>query len=146
MISVEKLFENKDHDVWCAKPDDSVFDAVKLMDSKDIGALAVIQDGALVGVVSERDCAREVILKNCASDEIKVKDIMTRQVYYTFPEQDVDECMGVMTRHHIRHLPVMKSDKMIGMISIGDVVKTLLAEQQIKIEQLEHYITWEESY
>jgi len=146
MTNVAKLFENKGHDVWCANPNDSVFDAVKLMDAKDIGALAVIQDGALVGLVSERDCARKVILNNCSSNDVKIKDIMTRQVYYTFPEQNVDECMEVMTRHHIRHLPVMKSNKMIGMISIGDVVKTLLTEQQIKIEQLEHYITWEESY
>jgi CBS domain-containing protein len=146
MISVDKLFENKDHDVWCAKPDDTVFDAVKLMEAKDIGALAVIHDGTLVGLISERDCAREVILKNCSPSEIKVKDIMTRNVYYTFPEQNIDECLGLMTRNHIRHLPVMKSDKMVGMISIGDVVKTILVEKQIKIDQLEHYISWEESY
>ena len=145
MISVEKLFENKDQDVWCANPDDS-FEAVKLMESKDIGALAVLHEGALVGLISERDCTRKVMLKNCSSNDVKVKDIMTRHVYYTYPEQNVDECLGVMTRHHIRHMPVMKSDRMIGMISIGDVVKMMLAEQQIKIEQLEHYISWEESY
>jgi len=146
MISVAQLFENKDQDVWWADPDDSVFDAVKLMDSKDIGALPVLHQGALVGLISERDCARQVVLSNRPSSEVKVKDIMTRNVYYTYPEQNVDECLGVMTRHHIRHLPVMQSERMIGMISIGDVVKTMLAEQQIKIEELEHYITWEESY
>jgi CBS domain-containing protein len=146
MINVEKLFENKNHDIWCAAPDDSIFDAVSLMAANDIGALAVIHDGTLVGIISERDCARNIILKNCSSDKIKVKDIMTHNVYSTFPEQNVDECLGLMTRHHIRHLTVMQSDKMIGMISIGDVVKTILSEQRSRIDQLEHYISWEESY
>lgn len=146
MISVDKLFENKEHNIWCAAPDDTVFDAVKLMDAKDIGALAVLNDGVLVGLISERDCARKMVSNEGSLSEIKVKDIMTRHVYFTYPEQDVDVCLGVMTRHHIRHLPVMESDRMIGMISIGDVVKTILAQQQVKIEELEHYISWEESY
>jgi len=146
MISVEKLFEHKEHDIWCAHPDDSVLEAVQIMESNDIGALAVIEHGELVGLISERDCARKVILNNRPSNEVKVKDIMTRNVYFTFPEQNVDECLTIMTQNHIRHLPVMKSEQMIGMITIGDVVKTMLAEQQVKIEELEHYISWEESY
>jgi len=146
MTTVSKLIENKSNEIWAVGPDDFIFDAVKLMDEKGIGALAVLLDGALIGIVSERDCARKVILENIATKEVSVKAIMTRQVYYTDPDQDIDECLSVMTQHHIRHLPVMKDEKMISMISMGDVVKEILAEQQFKIDHLEHYISWEESF
>jgi len=146
MTTVTKLIENRSNEVWAVGPDDFIFDAVKLMDEKGIGALAVLLDSALIGIISERDCARKVILENIAAKEVCVKEIMTRHVFYTDPDQDIDECLSVMAKHHIRHLPVMEDDKMISMISMGDVVKEILAEQQFKIEHLERYISWEESF
>ena len=146
MISVGKLLENKGDELWITQPDDTVFDALKLMDEKGAGALAVISQDSLVGIISERDYARKVILKGRQSKETRVKEIMTRQVYHTFPEQDVEDCLAVMTKHHIRHLPVISNNKVIGMISMGDVVKDILVEQKQEIEHLEHYISWEESF
>ncbi len=146
MIKVEKLLESKGREVWHVAPDDSVFKAVELMGAKGIGSLAVLLDGRIIGIVSERDCARSVILKERPAKETPVKEIMTRQVFYTSPDQDVEECLAIMTQHHIRHLPVMEEERMIGMISMGDVVKEILLEQQDKIEHLERYISWEESY
>jgi len=146
MISVGKLLENKGCEIWSVSPDDSVFDAVRMMDQKGIGALSVVNKGAMVGIISERDCAREVILKQRDAQQTRVSDIMTRQVFYTHPEQDVEACLSVMTKHHIRHLPVMQDEKLVGMISLGDVVKDMLEEQQDKIDHLEHYLQWDESY
>ncbi|MCW8827018.1 MAG: CBS domain-containing protein [Gammaproteobacteria bacterium] len=146
MTKVENLIGSKGGDIWGVQPDTSVFDAIKLMDDKGIGAVVVLLDGELIGIMSERDYARKVVLKDRLSKETLVKEIMTRSVYHTFPEQSVDECMAVMTKHRIRHLPVMQDGKVVGMISIGDVVKDIIAEQQDKIEHLEHCITWAESY
>jgi len=146
MISVGKLLENKGGELWSTHPDESVFNTIKLMDEKSVGALAVIDQGALAGIISERDYARKVILKGRQSKETRVKEIMTRQVYHTFPEQDVEACLAVMTKYHIRHLPVISDKKVIGMISMGDVVKHILVEQKQEIEHLEHYISWEESF
>lgn len=146
MITVDKMLANKGRDLWSIHPEDSVFDAIRLMDEKGIGALVVLLEDALIGVISERDCARKVILKNRSPQQTKVKEIMTRQVYYTFPDQTVDQCMAIMSKHHIRHLPVMQDKKIIGMVAIGDVVKEIIAAQQFKIEHLEHYILWEEAY
>ena len=146
MTRVENLIGSKGGDIWSVQPDTTVFDAIKLMDEKGIGVVVVLLDGELIGIMSERDYARKVILKDRSSKETQVKEIMTRSVYHTFPEQSVDECMAVMTKHRIRHLPVMQDKQVIGMISIGDVVKDIIAEQQDKIEHLEHCITWGESY
>jgi CBS domain-containing protein len=123
-----------------------VYDAIKMMEDKEIGALAVLSGGDMIGIISERDYARKVILKNRSSKQTKVKEIMTKQVYYTFPEQDIEECLAIMTRRHIRHLPVMDNGEIVGMISIGDVVKEIISEQRFMIEQLEHTISWEEAY
>ena len=144
MITVGELLDRKGHGIWSIGPDDTVFDAIKLMDDKGVGALAVLKEGALVGMISERDYARRVILKGRASKETKVKDIMSSQVYYTFPSQTVDDCRVVMSERRIRHLPVLKGDELIGMISIGDLVKDIIAEQEFIIEQLEHYIAGDE--
>lgn len=146
MITVQELLLAKGNTVWALTPEDSVLDAIKLMDEKGIGALAVVHNGRLAGILSERDYARKVILKGRSSKDTRIKEIMTTQVYYTFPEQPIDACLVVMSNHHIRHLPVMRNDRLIGMISIGDVVKEIIRAQQMKIEQLENYITWEESY
>lgn len=144
MITVGELLNRKGHGVWSVSPEDTVFDAIKMMGEKGVGALTVLKDGVLVGMLSERDYARQVILKGRTSKETKVKEIMTSQIYYTFPDQTADDCMIVMTERRIRHLPVLKDDELIGMISIGDLVKSIIAEQKFIIEQLEHYITGDE--
>lgn len=146
MISVIKLLENKGNDIWSVSPEESVFDAIRLMEAKNIGAVAVLLDEALIGILSERDCARKMILQNLLPKETLIKDVMTRQVFYTFPEQNVEECLAVMAEHNIRHLPVVQDKKMMGMVSMGDVVKEILAKQRDKIEHLEHYVSWEESF
>ena len=146
MINVGKLLEIKGHELWSAHPDDSVFDAVKLMEEKGIGALPVLLEGKLIGILSERDCARKIILGDLPARETKVKVLMTRQVYYTFPDQDVEACLSIMSKYRIRHLPVLEDGKVLGIIAMGDVVKDIILEQQEKIDHLEHYISWEESY
>lgn len=144
MITVGELLDSKGHGIWSLTPEDTVFDAIILMDEKGVGALAVVKGEALVGMISERDYARQVILKGRSSKETKVNDIMSSQVYYTFPSQTVDDCMVVMSERRIRHLPVLKGDELIGMVSIGDLVKEIIAEQKFIIDQLEHYIAGDE--
>ena len=146
MSVIEKLIEAKGNELWTISPEDSVFDAIKEMNEHSIGALPVVLDGKLVGIISERDYARKVILKSRSSKETLVKEIMTTRVFHTFPKQKISECMVVMSKHHIRHLPVVENEKLVGMISIGDVVKDIISEQKFKIEQLEHTISWSESY
>ncbi len=146
MITVGKLLEIKGSEVWSVQPDDSVFEAMKCMDEKGIGALPVLLEGKLIGIISERDCARKIIINDLPAKETKVKVLMTRQVFYTFPEQDVEACLSIMSKRHIRHLPVVDNEKVLGLIAMGDVVKDIILEQQEKIEHLEHYISWEESY
>lgn len=146
MSQIGKLLETKGADIWSVHPDDSVFKAIEIMDAKGAGALVVILDEKLIGVVSERDCARKVILKKLPADATKVKEIMTRDVFYTHPAQTVDECLAVMTKRGIRHLPVLDNNQLLGVISLGDLVKEVIAEQQFKIDNLEHTISWGESY
>ncbi|MCW9024597.1 MAG: CBS domain-containing protein [Gammaproteobacteria bacterium] len=148
MVNVNKLLTNKGNgnDVWNIAPDATVFSALELMEEKSVGALAVVLDGKLVGILSERDYARKVFLKGRSSKDTRVKDIMSTQVYYVEPEYSIEQCMAVMTEHHVRHLPVLENKSLVGMISLGDVVKEIISEQKIKIKELENYITWEESY
>ena len=146
MVRVEALLDMKGRELWSIGPDDTVYAAIERMDEKSVGALVVLHGGTLVGIVSERDYARKVILKGRSSKETKVRDIMTTRVYYTVADEDVESCMAVMTDHRIRHLPVLQEQRVIGVISIGDVVKHIIAEQKSTIEHLEHYISWEESY
>ncbi len=146
MVLVENLLDTKGKTVWQINPEASVYAAIKLMDEKGIGALAVTQHDKLVGIVSERDYARKVILKGKTSQETKIEDIMTKDVLYTFPKQSIDDCMVVMTKHHIRHMPVIENKKLVGVITLGDVVKAIIEEQQIKIDHLEQTISWGESY
>ena len=141
MQTVRQLLEEKGHVVWSISPDASVYDAVKLMAEKGIGALVVVEQAKSVGLLSERDYARKVILMGRSSKETKIREIMTTQVIFADPDQSVQECMTIMTEKHIRHLPVMEDDHLIGVISIGDLVKTIIAEQQFVISQLEHYIS-----
>lgn len=140
MLTVNQLLERKGSDVWFVSPDASVFDAIRLMADKGIGALLVLDEGELVGILSERDYARKVILKGRSSKETPVRDIMTEKVLYVAPERSLEEAMAIMTEKHIRHLPVLDGEKLVGVFSVGDVIKSIISEQEFIIEQLESYI------
>jgi CBS domain-containing protein len=140
MRTVKQLLEDKGHDVWSVSPDSSVLDAIKEMADKQVGALLVLDHGKPVGIVSERDYARKVILQGRSSQETPVKEIMTTRVVCARPDLNFEECMAIMTDRRIRHLPVMEGDRVLGMISIGDLVKAIIADQQFMINQLERYI------
>jgi CBS domain-containing protein len=139
--SVKQILAEKGHEVWSTSPDTTVVDALKFMSDKGVGALVILEDQEVVGVFSERDYARKVILEGKSSKNLPVKEIMTRRVRFVKPENTTEECMALMTDKHIRHLPVVEDDKLVGIISIGDVVKAIISEQALFIEQLEGYIT-----
>jgi CBS domain-containing protein len=138
---VKDILQQKGHDVWTISPDATVFEALKLMAEKSVGALVVTQDDQVAGIMSERDYARKVILRDRASSNTQVKEIMTDKVYYVGLKTTAEECMLLMTQHSIRHLPVLEDGKLDGMISIGDVVKAVINEQETEIRQLSDYIT-----
>ncbi|PVV07478.1 MAG: hypothetical protein B6D77_13805 [gamma proteobacterium symbiont of Ctena orbiculata] len=140
MQTVNQLLQRKGHDVETIEPNTSVFDALKLMADKGIGSLVVMENEKVAGLFSERDYARNIILKGRTSKETQVKEIMTSQVVVINPGQTPEECMAIMTEKRIRHLPVMQDDELIGIISIGDLVKAIIEEQQFVIEQLVSYI------
>ena len=140
MKTVRQLLEAKSHGLCTIGPEAPVFDSLKLMAEKNIGALLVVENDKLVGIVSERDYARKVILHGKSSHDTPVKEIMTARVVCVHPENTVEECMALMTDKHIRHLPVIENDKLVGMLSIGDLVKETISEQQFMIKQLESYI------
>lgn len=140
MEIVSQILEKKGAEVWSIGPDDSVFNALQLMAEKDVGALIVLNQGKVEGIVSERDYARKVVLLGRSSKDAPVKDIMSSKVYYVTPAQNVEECMALMIDKRIRHLPVMDGDKLAGLISIGDVVKAIIGEKEFMIDQLIHYI------
>ena len=141
MEFVSQFLEKKGHDVWWVAPETTVFDALQLMANKKVGALLVLEEDSLVGVFSERDAARKVILKGKSSKDTPVRDIMSTKIVCVTPNQSTEECMSLMTEKRVRHLPVMDGEKLIGIISIGDVVKAVIADREDVIEQLEHYIT-----
>jgi CBS domain-containing protein len=141
MKLVKQLLDAKGYGVLAISPDASVLDAIKLMAEKSIGALAVMEGSELCGIVTERDYARKVILKGRASDDTPVKDIMTPNVFTTTGDETVQVCMNMMTDRKIRHLPVLDGELVEGMISIGDLVKAVIADQKEEIEHLEHYIS-----
>ncbi len=141
MESVNQVLQTKGHEIWSVTPEILVFDALKLMADKNVGALLVLEGDKLVGIFSERDYARKVILRGKASTDTPVREIMSLQVFYVRPEQTIEECMALMTDRRIRHLPVLENDNVVGVISIGDVVKAIISEQEFTIKQLENYIT-----
>jgi len=141
MTKVKDILALKGQSVWFVAPDSSVYDAMKLMAEKGIGALMVMQGEKLVGIISERDYARKVILQGRASRTTQVREIMTSHVLYAQPEQNIEECMALMTDKRVRHLPVFDEGRMLGVISIGDLVKSIITEQKFMIEQLEKYIS-----
>jgi len=141
MKTVEDLLAKKGHDVLSIAPDALVYDAIIMMAKHEIGALIVIDGSRVVGIVSERDYARKVILQDRSSRSTRVEEIMTSNVVYAEPSRTIEECMSMMTQKRIRHLPIMNSDSLAGIISIGDLVKEIINEQQSTIELLERYIT-----
>lgn len=142
MTAVADILKAKgDAIVHTIGPNDSVFDALQRMADKGIGALIVMQGEEIVGIVTERDYARKIALKGRTSALTQVRDVMTTSVMFVKPAQTSEECMALMTDNRLRHLPVVKDDKLIGLISIGDLVKDIISEQKFVIEQLEHYIT-----
>ena len=141
MKTVADILNAKGRKVFSAAPDDSVFDAIKMMSDKGIGGIVVMDGDKLVGIMTERDYARKVVLDGKSSRKSSVREIMTGQVLCVTPEQTIDECMALMTDKRARHLPVLENEKVIGVISIGDLVKAVIHEQQILIDQLQNYIT-----
>lgn len=146
MNTINDLIGTDRKSVWTVSPDDSVYDAIKKMTEKSVGALPVVVNNKLAGIISERDYTRKVILEGRTSKDTTVKDIMTEKVFNAYPTQKIEECMAMMTKHHIRHLPVVDGEQLIGMVSIGDVVEYIISDQKFKIEQLESNISWGESY
>ena len=139
--TVRAVLDHKGFGVCAVAPETPVYEALELMADRDIGALLVMMEAELQGVFSERDYARKVILKGKTSKETPVREIMSTEVVCVAPERTVEECMGLMTDKRIRHLPVLESDRVVGVISIGDVVKAIIAEHEFTIEQLQSYIT-----
>ena len=141
MKLVKHLLDRKGRHIISVNPEDSVLDAIRLMAEKSIGSLVVMKDQELLGIMSERDYARKVIIKGKSSESTPVSEIMTVNVFTTSSSETVNDCMSLMTEKKIRHLPVVEDNTVIGMISIGDLVEAIIADQQEEIEQLEHYIS-----
>jgi CBS domain-containing protein len=140
MKLIRQLLASKGSDIWSVAPASSVYEAITLMAEKEVGALMVLADGKPVGLVSERDYARKVMLAGRSSKATQVHEIRTKRVICANPKQTIEECMALMTDKRVRHLPVIDHKALVGMISIGDLVKAIIHEQQFIIEQLEHYI------
>ncbi len=140
MKTVGELLKTKGHEIWTISPLATVFQALEMMAEKDVGALPVVQNGKVVGIFSERDYARKVILKGRASKDTTVNELMTQTVFYVSPENTFEDCMALMTSKQIRHLPVLDRGRLEGMITLGDVVKRIITEQQFMIRELEKYV------
>jgi len=141
MKTVKQILETKGYDIWAIGPEATVYDALKLMADKNVGALPVVEKDLLVGIFSERDYARKVILQGKYSKDTLVREIMTDRPICIRPDNNIDECMSLMTDNHVRHLPVVSGERLLGVISIGDVVKGIIMEQQHTISHLEKFIT-----
>lgn len=139
-ISAHQLISNKGFEMYSVTPDSMVYEAIKLMSEAKVGALLVMENDQLVGIISERDYSRKVILEARSSRETPVRDIMTANVLTVNPEQSIEDCMKIMSDHHIRHIPVVENGKPIGVLSVMDVVKNIISEKEFIIGQLENYI------
>jgi len=140
MDTVRDLLNTKGGKVWTIQPDETVLDAIQTMAEQDVGSLVVIEDGKPIGIFTERHYAREVFLKGKRAPTTQIREIMSMRVIYASPEQTIEECMAVMTDKRIRHLPILDHGKLIGIVSIGDLVKSRIADQEFTIEQLTQYI------
>jgi CBS domain-containing protein len=140
MKTVHQLLESKGRAIVSVPPNAKVIDALRVMAERGIGAVLVVDNDRLVGIMSERDYARKVILKGKSSQETHVREIMTDRVIYVRPQQTVPECMALMTNKRVRHLPVLDGDRLVGVLSLGDLVKETISEQEFIIQQLENYI------
>ena len=141
MSTVRNLLQKKGNAVYSVNPDSSVYEALEELEEKNLGALVVVENRKLIGVFTERDYARKVILKGRSSKETHVRDIMSSRPIFVNPDNTIDDCMQLMTDKLIRHLPVLENDELVGVISIGDIVKYIIYEKDFIIENLEHYIT-----
>lgn len=139
--TVRQILENKGYNIHSVTPDTWVIDAIKLMAEASVGALLVMDNGQVAGIVSERDYTRKVILNNRSSQNTRVRDIMTSDVVSVSPDQNIEDCLVMISSHQIRHLPVVENGKAVGMLSVMDVVKTIISEKEFIIEQLENYIS-----
>ena len=139
--AIKDLLKIKNKNIWTIEPGATVYDAISEMANKQIGALVVSEDKKVIGIITERDYARKVILQDKSSKDTLVREIMTERVIYVQPDQKIEDCMALMTKKHIRHLPVLDGDRLVGMISIGDVVKALIFEKEFLIDQLTRYIS-----
>ena len=140
MTTIAQLLREKGHAVFSIGPDETVYEALQKMAEANVGCLVVLEDGKLVGIISERDYARNVVLKGRTSPATHVREIMNTAVLYVTPDRTVEECMALMTDRRIRHLPVIDQGQLIGLISIGDLVKSIISDQKFMIDQLEHFI------
>jgi len=140
MTTVSQILDQKGHQVWFLHPGDTVYDAIKMLADKNVGALLVLDGSAIVGIITERDYARNVFLKGRASPQTLVGEIMERNVVCIAPDKSIEEGMAIMTARRVRHLPVMSRGELLGIVSIGDLVKSIISDREFVIEQLEHYI------
>jgi CBS domain-containing protein len=140
MPSMSQVLASKGSHVWSISPDATVFAGLTLMAEKNIGALLIIENDKPVGIMSERDYARKIILEGRSSRDTRIRSIMTTRLVWAHPSDSVEHAMGLMTRERIRHLPVVDGDSVLGLVSIGDLVKAMIDQQQFRIEQLERYI------
>jgi len=139
--SIHEILDHKGNAVWTVSPDNTVFEAIQLMSEKNVGALLVTEHGKLIGIVSERDYTRKVALKGKTSKDLRVRDIISEKVMSVTPQNTVEECMRLMTENRVRHLPVLDGEKIIGVVSIGDLVNWIISAQSTTIRQLETYIS-----
>ncbi len=141
MTTVRHILEDKGRQVWAVRPGDKVYDAIKMMADKDVGSLVVLDGSKIVGIVTERHYARNVFLQGRASPQTRVDEIMEPNVVCVGPHQSIEECMALMTAKRLRHLPVTENDTLLGIVSIGDLVKSIINDREFTIEQLAHYIS-----
>ncbi len=139
--TISEILENKGSAAWSVTPDTMVFDAIEMMAEKNIGALLVIEKGRLIGILSERDYTRKIALRGKSSKETRVREILSGHVVHVGPEHSIEDCMRLMTEHRIRHLPVLEGDRIVGVVSIGDLVNWIISAQTTTISQLQTYIS-----